>query len=253
MDAQWKQARVRYGVLMRATTLRFDDDLWAVIEAEARQCGVSAAQFVRDATVMRATLEAQRRGDSEAEAALASLPSRRGRRKRRDANPVTALDDPSRLAALERLDLLDPAPEAEFDRYTALASKMLDAPVALVSLVDSQHQVLKSRRGLGEPWASSGEMPLSHSYCQHAVETRSPLVVSDAREHPLLRENLAIDDLGAIAYAGAPIITPEGDALGTLCVIDHVPRHWTRDQVDMLSDLAAAVATAIELRAVRRT
>jgi GAF domain-containing protein len=236
---------------MRATTLRFDDDLWAVVEAEARRCGVSAAQFVRDATVMRATLEAQRRGDSDAEAAVSRLASRRGRRKRRDANPRSALHDPARLAALERLDLLDPAPVAEFDRYTALASKMLDAPVALVSLVDSERQVLKSRRGLGEPWASSGEMPLSHSYCQHTLQTRSPLVVSDAREHPLLRDNLAVGDLGAIAYAGAPIITPEGHALGTLCVIDHVPRNWTHDQVDMLSDLAAAVATAIELRAMR--
>jgi hypothetical protein len=238
---------------MRATTLRFEDELWAVIEAEARQCGVSAAQFVRDATVMRATLEAQRRGDSEAELAVARLATRRGRRKHRDANLRTALDDPARLAALERLDLLDPAPEAEFDRYTSLASKMLDAPVALVSLVDSDHQVLKSRRGLDEPWASSGEMPLSHSYCQHTVETRSPLVVSDAREHPLLRDNLAIDDLRAIAYVGAPIITPDGHALGTLCVIDHVPRNWTHDQVAMLSDLAGAVATAIELRAVTRS
>jgi hypothetical protein len=238
---------------MRATTLRFEDELWAVIEAEAQQSGVSAAQFVRDATVMRATLEAQRRGDSEAELAVARLASRRGRRKRRDANLRTALDDPARLAALERLDLLDPAPEAEFDRYTSLASKMLDAPIALVSLVDSQRQVLKSRRGLDEPWASSGEMPLSHSYCQHAVETRTPLVVSDAREHPLLRDNLAIGDLRAIAYAGAPIITSEGHALGTLCVIDHVPRNWTHDQVAMLSDLAGAVATAIELRAVTRT
>ena len=237
---------------MRATTLRFDDELWAVIEAEARRCGVSAAQFVRDAAVMRATLEAQRRDDPEAQVAVARVASRRAGRKGRDANPLTALEDPARLAALERLDLLDPAPEADFDRYTALASKMLDAPVALVSLVDAQRQVFKSRRGLDEPWASSGEAPLSHSFCQHAVETRSPLVIGDAREHPLLRENLAIDALGVIAYAGVPIITREGHALGTLCVIDHVPRHWTHDQVEMLSDLAAAVVTVIELRALTR-
>jgi len=223
-----------------------------VIEAEARECGVSAAQFVRDATVMRATVEAQRRGDPEAEAAVGRLASRRGPRKRRDANPRTAIDDPARLAALERLDLLDPTPDAEFDRYTALAARMLNAPVALVSMVDAQRQVFKSRRGLDEPWASSGETPLSHSFFQHAVEARSPLVISDAREHPLLRDNPAIDDLGAIAYAGAPIITAEGHALGTLCVIDHVPRNWTHDQIEMLSDLAAAVVTAIELRAATR-
>lgn len=237
---------------MRATTLRFDDELWAVVEAEAERCGVSAAQFVRDATVMRATLEAQRRGDYDGQAAVAHLASRRGGRKRRDAKPRTALEDPARLAELERLDLLDPTPEPEFDRYTALASKMLNAPVALVSLVDSDRQILKSRRGLNEPWATSGEMKLSHSFCQHAVETGAPLVVTDAREHPLLRGNLAIEDLNAIAYAGAPIITPDGHALGTLCVIDHVPRTWTPDQVDMLADLAGAVATAIEFRAMTR-
>jgi GAF domain-containing protein len=85
------------------------------------------------------------------------------------------------------------------------------------------------------------------------VEARAPFVISDAREHPLLRDNLAIEDLGVIAYAGAPLITPDGHALGTLCVIDHVPRNWTHDQVEMLTDLAAAVVTMIELRAVTRT
>lgn len=235
---------------MRATTLRFDDELWAAVEAEARSCGVSAAQFVRDAAVMRVSLEAQRRGDTDAEAALARLA--KGRRGRRTETPRSAIDDPSRLAALERLDLLDATPEAEFDRYTALAAKMLNTPVALVSLVDSDRQIFKSRRGLGEPWATSGETPLSHSFCQHAVTSRAPLVISDAREHPLVRDNLAVPDLGVIAYAGAPIITRDGHALGTLCVIDHVPRHWTPDQIEMLCDLAAAVATEIELRATRR-
>ena len=77
-------------------------------------------------------------------------------------------------------------------------------------------------------------------------------MISDAREHPLVRDNPAIEDLGVVAYAGAPIITRDGHALGSLCVIDHSPRHWTRDQVDMLVDLAAAVATEIELRAMTR-
>ena len=235
---------------MRATTLRFDDELWAMVEAEARHAGVSAAQFLRDAAVMRASLEAQRRGDGEAEAHAATLAAKKRAGKR--VNPLAAITDPTRLAALERLDLLDAATEPELDRYTALAAKMLDAPVALISLVDSDRQIFKSRRGLAEPWATRGETPLSHSFCQYAVASGAPLVISDAREHPLVRGNLAIRDLDVIAYAGAPIITEDGLALGSLCVIDSVPRHWTRDQVEMLTGLAAAAASEIELRAVRR-
>jgi GAF domain-containing protein len=72
-------------------------------------------------------------------------------------------------------------------------------------------------------------------------------VVSDAREHPLLRNNPAIRDLGIIAYAGAPLISPNGQVLGTLCAIDHEPRHWTTNQVEILCNLAGSVLSEIEL------
>jgi GAF domain-containing protein len=71
--------------------------------------------------------------------------------------------------------------------------------------------------------------------------------VSDAREHEVLRDNLAIRDMGVIAYAGIPLIDSEGHALGTLCVIDSQPRHWTSHQVQLLSDIAASVVTEIAL------
>ena len=105
---------------------------------------------------------------------------------------------------------------------------MLHAPVALVSLVDRDRQFFKSCLGLPEPWASERGSPLSHSFCQHAVASREPLLVTDAREHPVLRDNLAIRDMGVIAYAGIPLIDADGYALGTLCVIDSQPRHWTQ-------------------------
>jgi GAF domain-containing protein len=101
--------------------------------------------------------------------------------------------------------------------------------------------------GLPEPWASERGSPLTHSFCQHAVASREPLLVDDAREHPLLRDNLAIRDMGVIAYAGIPLIDPDGHALGTLCVTDSQPRHWTTHQVRVLSDLAASVVTEINL------
>ncbi len=124
---------------------------------------------------------------------------------------------------------------------------MLNAPVALVSLVDSDRQFFKSCLGLPEPWASARQAPLSHSFCQHAVASREPLIVADSREHEVLRDNLAIRDMGVIAYAGIPLIDAGGHALGTLCVIDSRPRHWTTEQVQLLGDLAASVVTEISL------
>ena len=91
------------------------------------------------------------------------------------------------------------------------------------------------------------ETPLSHSFCQHAVAQREPLVVGDAREHPVLKDNPAIADMGAIAYAGVPLIGADDHALGTLCVIDSRPRQWSKHQVELLSDLAASVVSEITL------
>ena len=165
-----------------------------------------------------------------------------------------ALRDEARLAALWRTGLLDTPPEEVFDRLTRLTRRMLNAPVALVSLVDADRQFFKSALGLPEPWATLRETPLSHSFCQHAVARREPLVVDDAREDDVLRDNLAIRDMGVIAYAGIPLIDGEGNALGTLCVIDSQPRHWTTHQIQLLSDLAASVVTEITLaRRARET
>jgi GAF domain-containing protein len=165
---------------------------------------------------------------------------------------MASLDDPARLAALERLDLLDAKPGAGFDRYTKLAAEMLDAPVALVSLVEPDRQLFLSCHASEEPFKSLEETPLSHSFCKHSVAACAPLVISDAREEPLVSDNPAIGDFDVIAYAGAPIVTRDDQALGTLCVMDHEPRDWTPEQVGMLTDLAGAVATEIETRARMR-
>jgi len=232
---------------MRATTVRFSEELWSLLEEEARRQGVSSAQFIRDATVMRAALEAERRQDQDASASIARLaPGGRGRTRASatDAGPLAAVKDPARLDAVRALDGI---PAAAFDRLTAVAARVLNAPIATVTLVESDRQVWKSQVGVAEPWASAGGTPLSHSVCQHAVANRVPLVVSDAREHPVLRGNKAVDDLGVIGYLGVPLISGEGHALGTLCVIDNgSPRHWTPDQVELLEDLGAAVLMIIE-------
>ena len=160
---------------------------------------------------------------------------------------LSRIEDPDRLAALRRTLLLDSPQEPSFDRLTELASLILDAPVALVSLVDADRQFFKSCIGLPEPWAVERETPLSHSFCKHVVATGDPLIVNDAREHPLVRHNPAIDDLSVIAYAGIPLIL-DGQPLGSFCVIDGEPREWTEREVRILEGLAESAMTEIELR-----
>ena len=163
-------------------------------------------------------------------------------------NPPSTVQDPARLTALHATALLDSPAEPAFDRLTSLATTVLDVPVALVSLVDEDRQFFKSCIGLPEPWASLRETPLSHSFCQHVVAEQQPLIIEDARIHPLVRDNLAIDELDVVAYMGIPLITPEGHALGSLCVIDTQPRHWTETEVTILRELAESVMTEIALR-----
>jgi PAS domain S-box-containing protein len=162
--------------------------------------------------------------------------------------PHSSLDSPVRLAALRDTALLDTPPEEAFDRLTRLAARWLAAPVALVSLVDAERQFFKSSVGLPEPWASRRESPLSHSFCQHVVTSGEPLIVEDARVHPLVRNNVTIRELGVIAYLGFPLVVAPGLSLGSLCVIDTKPRTWTADEIQVLGDLAAAATSEIVLR-----
>lgn len=154
----------------------------------------------------------------------------------------------ARLNALHDTGLLDSPPERAFDRLSELACRLLKVPVALVSLVDAERQFFKSSRGLSEPWASRRETPLSHSFCQHVVASNEPLIVNDAREHPLVCDNLAIRDLGVMAYLGIPLLTPDGTVVGSLCAIDSVPREWRQDDVEVLTDLAALAMSEIAVR-----
>jgi two-component system CheB/CheR fusion protein len=164
--------------------------------------------------------------------------------------PHHRLDDQRRLEALRRAGVLDTPAEETFDRLTRLAARLLGAPVALVSLVDADRQFFKSCVGLPEPWATLRETPLSHSFCQYAVTSGQPLIVEDAREHPLVRQNRAVSEIGIIAYAGIPIVAADGEILGSFCVTDARPRRWTGDEIDTLRTLAASVAAELELRRV---
>ncbi|MEO0054366.1 MAG: hypothetical protein RLZZ50_313, partial [Verrucomicrobiota bacterium] len=162
--------------------------------------------------------------------------------------PLRPLDDPRRLLSLEKLRLLDTEAEETFDRVSRLASHLLSAPIVLLSMVDDRRQFFKSAIGLSEPYATTRETPLSHSFCQHVVVSGAPLVVGDARVHPLVCDNPAIPELGVIAYLGSPVRSRDGQVLGSFCVIDGSPREWTPQQIALLNDLASIIMTELALR-----
>lgn len=158
------------------------------------------------------------------------------------------LSDPKRLKLLKDLDMVDSPGEDVFDRLTRLASQLLPTPISLVSLVDHERQYFKSHVGLQEPWASMRQTPLTHSFCQHVVVSGKPLIVEDAREHPLVKENLAIPNLGVVSYLGMPLTTRDGVTLGSFCVIDSEVRRWTAHDISTVHVLAQSVMAEIELR-----
>jgi CheY-like chemotaxis protein len=151
--------------------------------------------------------------------------------------PAEEIERPQRIAALHETALLDTPPEESFDRLTRLASRLLGAGSALVSLVDKDRQFFKSQTGLAEPWAGARQTRLSHSFCQWVVSGRDELVVQDANDHPALKNNLAVRDLGVIAYAGIPLTARGGEVIGSFCAIHSTPRAWSGEDLETLRDL----------------
>jgi signal transduction histidine kinase len=162
------------------------------------------------------------------------------------------LSDPKRLAAIRRLGVLDSPPEEMFDRLTRIAAALVEAPIALCTIIAPDRQFFKSSFGLPAPFSSIRETPLTHSFCQHVVTGRQPLIVADAREDPLLKSNPAVWELHLIAYAGMPLMSPEGEAVGSFCVIDSKPRQWTQRELAILKELADIVMREFQLRDLTR-
>jgi PAS domain S-box-containing protein len=149
-----------------------------------------------------------------------------------------------RLRALAAYDILDTAPEADFDELVELAAELCETPIALISLIDARRQWFKARHGV-----EVTETPREISFCTWALDYPDLLEVADARRDSRFADNpLVAGESGVRFYAGAPLRTPEGYALGTLCVIDHVPRVLTERQRRVLIVLARQVMHQLELR-----
>ena len=167
-----------------------------------------------------------------------------------DATLPGVLADPARLRSLQRV-CVEAEPDEAFDRFASLVKRLLHVPVALVSLVDDQRQFFPGQVGLTAPWSDKRETPLTHSFCQHVVVEGQPKVFADARIYAQVRNNLAIPDLGVVAYAGVPLTDADGRVLGSLCAIDTQAHAWTPDELAVLKDLAEACSSELRLRIAR--
>jgi hypothetical protein len=232
---------------MKATTIRFSEDLWEMLEREAATQEISTAQLIRDAAILRVSALAGRRGDQQLEVSVEELAERASRR-RAASSENGDLEDPDRLAAVRATGLLDGDGDPDLDKIAHLARTMLNADAALITLIDSDRQVFVSSPGLEEPWSSRGETTLDYSFCKHPAIDCDPLVIVDARKDPVLRDHPAVEHIGVVAYLGVPLITSEGHGIGTFCVICEQPRIWTDDQVDVLKTLARAILDHLRVK-----
>lgn len=158
--------------------------------------------------------------------------------------PPIPKNEGKRLKVLWQYDILDTVPEIVFDELAELAGHICEAPVALITLVDEKRQWFKARVG-----TSLKETARDISFCAHAILQDELFIVSDASKDPRFKKNPAVTGKMHVRfYAGAPLKSPDGYALGTLCVVDSKPRILTDEQKQALRTLARHVETQLELR-----
>ncbi|MCI4656288.1 protein kinase domain-containing protein [Cryobacterium zhongshanensis] len=169
-------------------------------------------------------------------------------RHRGDEQVPLSTDEAERMAAVARLDILDTPPDGTFDRITALAARIFDVPIAIVSIVDHDRIWFKSHTGL-----DLEQIARDPGLCSSAIMQDGPWVIEDARtDARALTNPLVAGGFGLQFYAGVPLRTKDGFNLGTLCVLDFEPRAVTDAELATLEDLAALVMNELELRLEHR-
>lgn len=162
-------------------------------------------------------------------------------------NTSTQEVEAKRLAALREYAILDTPPDEDFDALVTLAARVCDTPMALISLVDQSRQWFKAKVGL-----ALSETPRENSICAYAIEQGGPLIIPDARLDSRFAANPLVTGPPYLRfYAGVPLRVKTGEQLGTLCVIDSVPRVLAKEQIRALQTLCREVVTQLELRRAR--
>lgn len=159
--------------------------------------------------------------------------------------PDRPKNEKQRIQALQSYNILDTLPEEEYDDITRIAAQICGTPIALISLVDEDRQWFKSKQGL-----DPSETPREISFCGHAINSPGEFFeVPNSKKDPRFADNpLVVGDPNVVFYAGSPLVTPRGEAIGTLCVIDHEPREISQEKKETLQLLARQVITTLELR-----
>ena len=159
--------------------------------------------------------------------------------------PAQATAEAARLQALQSYAILDTPAEDSFDQLATLAARVCQCPMAVVNFVDSDRQWFKA--AVGVPFK---ETERAIAFCAHALSgSREPMVVNDTHKHPVFAHNpLVTQDPHVRFYACVPLVTPEGQALGTLAVLDSIPRHIEAEQLEGLRILAEQAMVQLELR-----
>ncbi len=158
-------------------------------------------------------------------------------------------DEEARLASLYRLQILDTEPEERFDRHTRIAAAALDAPIALISLVERDRQWYKAHHGF-----DYSETARDVGFCSHAILESAPFIVNDALLDERFADNpVVIGEPNVRFYAGIPLHGPDGARVGALCVVDMRPRRLNAAQLKMLQDLARLVEEELAPRSAQRT
>jgi hypothetical protein len=217
----------------------FDDWLNRSLQAAARDAGEDVDTYIARAVASQVIADRMRTEKISTQELLAHL-SESGVLETESMPDVSAvITNPGRLRALNATGLLDSPAEEIYDRITRAAADALDAPFAALSLVDTDRQFFKSAVGMGDMSdPENRQTPLDQSMCQYAVADRAPLVVEDARNDPIFKNHPVVRSGAVNAYLGIPLIDPDGNAIGTLCVFDDKPRLWSTGHIQVLSDLA---------------
>jgi serine phosphatase RsbU (regulator of sigma subunit) len=164
------------------------------------------------------------------------------------AHAVLPVYAPARLAAVRLAGLLDTGPEEPFDRLARLAATLLGTPFAFVTVVDDRRAYWKSCIGIDATGPADRQNTVEESFCRYVINSGSHVVITDARTDPRCHDNPSIDSMGVAAWAGYPIHAPNGEILGTFCVLDTLPRDFTPHDLQILDTLSHAVASEIALR-----